>query len=1193
MKHIKILFFAIVFAPFTAFAAGNDFQMAAQLLAAAKNADIQQVQALVNNGANVNYVDSTGVSVVCTALMNNDIRAAQILQMYGADASKCDKQIKAYRTRTQPKSDGGLFSGLSSAHGIVLAAAGAAVVVGGLYMLTDVFDGGNHNGHSGDSSGSRGKNGGTSSDDTTGATAQYTLPAGPGSSENTVALYNTDLYQPYFDAMADNNGLMMTYAYNAFIRGYTGMRTIRTNTNAPFDLSALTYTGDTPGGSRPVAVALVTKGGVNPTDSLGDGFMTWLDAESNSITYIAAKCAQDATACPTYVNAAIARSRKFYNRTSLADLADVSENDEFDLTGHGTVFGDGDAAADSGARIVAGWESGSAGVYGFIPNGQLGIYRAGDGYVMNTTVGETTDNGTAGVWDTLDTFTIAGKTYAITETATTYTNSVFTATDTSDENNTITGTIDGSGLRFAVDDIQYEALLSGNVNSLAVSDIWTFRAMLDAAKRTNTTNHVFDVIANLSLHPNSAESNYPTVDGFLRDVGLANLTTDAQIQATYRKYIDDRYNLDTSNDDDLNLPSLYAVALYKSVGTNQAQIIVNSTGAYNMTTSSDIQTATFDNYAPELYSEEGLEHLFMSVVAVKHKNGTSSVDAVADYTGGDNNTGKIVLSTWGDMSARICGRTTSGVNSISVDPWCFAAPGDTATDAVASMAGAVGLVKSAFPYMDNQKIFVLLALTADGPNLGTNPNTGLAWATDGTTANTALVSYLRGRYTLPGDLENVADSGYLDAFRTAFGYGLINLERATKPETSVYYASGIATSGKRAISSAAYWRAAAITALRPSAVLNPRAATLHTNAYDVLVAADGNISLPRVWQNDFSFGGASRHSLYMGDVLGELRTNTNNRHRTTIGDIGFTMNVSERNVADNMGGLDSMQIDFTTGNWNFATGYQNHMTDGASRFRGLNNPVLGLASNAVVTDAEYNMGRVTMGARAFSGYVTDDGLLENDPAISSMYVPAHIGNIYGGGANVALHGDKFGIATSVGNVHETNTVLGAYFDGLLGMGSADTIYVDTELKYAPTDWMNFTVRGTYARTRAGDGEFGVLQMSDIDSNAFAIGTDIGGFSFVAAMPLSVWHGNAKYTTADYDIVSVSDSRYDIAVNQYDQILDLRPDAREYRFSAEYRHTFGEFTDGAVGFIYRVNPNHTSEFGNESIFMLKMSHRVGI
>jgi len=56
---------------------------------------------------------------------------------------------------------------------------------------------------------------------------------------------------------------------------------------------------------------------------------------------------------------------------------------------------------------------------------------------------------------------------------------------------------------------------------------------------------------------------------------------------------------------------------------------------------------------------------------------------------------------------------------------------------------------------------------------------------------------------------------------------------------------------------------------------------------------------------------------------------------------------------------------------------------------------------------------------------------------------------------------------------------------------------------------------------------------------------------------------------------------------------LRPDMRELRLSGTYRHQFGEFTDGAIGFIYRVNPNHTDDFGNESIFMMKLHHRLGI
>ena len=169
MKLIRILIVSLFFAPIASFGASNDFMVAAQLLAAAKNADIQQVQSLVNAGADVNFVDSTGLSIVCTALMNNDVRAAQILQMYGADASKCDTQIKKYNNRTKPRSSGGLFSGLSSAQSISLTAAGAAVVVGGLFLLTDLFDPGNDNdsaGSGGDRPNQNPDSGGSSGGDT-------------------------------------------------------------------------------------------------------------------------------------------------------------------------------------------------------------------------------------------------------------------------------------------------------------------------------------------------------------------------------------------------------------------------------------------------------------------------------------------------------------------------------------------------------------------------------------------------------------------------------------------------------------------------------------------------------------------------------------------------------------------------------------------------------------------------------------------------------------------------------------------------------------------------------------------------------------------------------------------------------------------------------------------------------------------
>jgi hypothetical protein len=119
-------------------------------------------------------------------------------------------------------------------------------------------------------------------------------------------------------------------------------------------------------------------------------------------------------------------------------------------------------------------------------------------------------------------------------------------------------------------------------------------------------------------------------------------------------------------------------------------------------------------------------------------------------------------------------------------------------------------------------------------------------------------------------------------------------------------------------------------------------------------------------------------------------------------------------------------------------------------------------------------------------------------------------------------------------------------------------------------------------------------VSPIESNAFAIGADWRNFRFSVAQPLAVRRGALQYAYADYNVVDTDDGNFalDIA-NAHVAEIDLSADKREMRFSGEYRHNFGPFTDGALGFIYRVNPNNTDEFGNESIFMLKMTHRVGI
>jgi hypothetical protein len=202
------------------------------------------------------------------------------------------------------------------------------------------------------------------------------------------------------------------------------------------------------------------------------------------------------------------------------------------------------------------------------------------------------------------------------------------------------------------------------------------------------------------------------------------------------------------------------------------------------------------------------------------------------------------------------------------------------------------------------------------------------------------------------------------------------------------------------------------------------------------------------------------------------------------------------------------------------------------------------------------------------------------------------GWIGGAQSSVGYASGPFAMNASFGFMRESDTILGACSDGLLTMGGGNTVYIDQVLTYAPTAYLSFTARGTIARTTA-DPSMGVItDLSALDSNAFSLGADVGGFSFMVARPLAVSSGSMEYATADYDIVK-SENGYDLVAHPYIAHLTMKPDVRETRFSAAYRHRFGDFTTGALGLIYRVHPNHTDRYGNEGIVMFKLNHKLGV
>lgn len=1295
MKYIRLLLFAVLLVPGMAFSATGDFSVAAQLLSAARNGDISQVQNLINSGADINYVDSTGLSLVCTALMNNDMKTAQILQMYGADASQCDRQIKRYNSKGGSSGNGGLFSGLSSVHSLTLAAAGAAVVVGGLFLLTDAFDPGNGNSNSA-SNADRPNNG--TSNNTTGTVGKvaFTLPYGPAmtTASEESKRYDTELnyygpaslstnIQNSFTLMTNvynQNYLLMMHGYSPLARGYLGMRTLRNlYSGEPINLEGYNITtADGPEqvmGGRPTNVALVTENGVNAATgtSLADMFLVWTSLNNN-----------------TPLNASSSMvSSKYYNNAIIKDSSSGSDSivgyttsedntflSLFDLSGFGTAINNPQASwlENLLAKIVVGRaESSTAGDFiGFMPNGQLTVFRTGNGIGM-TSLATPVESGSAiMLGDTLstgdvlqlfgtnlvvvktdstinafeastialsgtvavnDTYTLNGKTLTVIDVngnqvlatnkvtndagnvvTTTYqgyingstlyvfekdTTDYYTGYVSADGNVYISQTVNGTvSQAYQITNDDKLMLVKELVTGSDTIDFLNYKALLNAAGLWVAQDIADgrsrpDIIANAavidSLHAKGAD----TVDDILF-VGSDNYAT--EIISLINTYYDrnDTDGLGGNN----SKPGADAYTLFNELGTTITPLVIFSTGSVETDShySGRTYTATFENAAPLAFTN--MNHLFMSIVPVGLYNGTDGANTIAGFSPGS----QYMLSQWPDANnstddtennkyykGRVCGVAGTGLGT--VDPWCFAAAGVTDELAVAAAAGAAGVVKSAFSYLqgfDNKQLFTLLALTADGPYLATATGGG-AFTQD------SLTGYLKSLFILPEDYDvrwKQMGEDYLDVFKEVFGYGLINLERATKPGTSIYYYDGnriVSASGN------AYWRAASNTMFRASSVLSPRVSTISAPFYDVLESIDGSMSLPRVWENSFSVGtDVNRRSLYIGDVLGDLRVNLEYDDKIQFGKLGFSVSRSEKMYLDNMNGLDKLMLDYSGNDWYLAAGYQRYLTDGMSRFSGLANPVLGLMSNAVTSDAEYKLGRWAFGGRIFSGEITDEGLLENDPAVSAQFNPARLGLMQGGQSHVAWHGDKLSLVTSVGTALETGTLLGAQTGGLLDIGIGKTTYIDTLMRYKPTDNMSVMLRSTVARTSTNANGSFVLGLSDIYSDALALGLDYGKFGFSVARPLAVTRGAIQYAYADYDVVEVSSGKYDLVVRDtHVADIDLSPEKRELRFMGSYRHSFDDFTNGAFGFVYRINPNNTDKFGNETILMLKLSHILRI
>ncbi|MDR2685580.1 MAG: ankyrin repeat domain-containing protein [Rickettsiales bacterium] len=1316
------LFLAAIIMAIPAHSAQTSFQQASQLLLAARQGNGAEVQRLIAMGVDVNYRDPSGMSLACTAIMNNDRGTAQLLQSFGADASRCDQEIRNFRRANIEPSQSGIFSGLSSTQSMVLAAGGAALGVGALGYLAGLYTDGNNNPLPNESTNRPGQGGGGGT--TPGET--ITIPNAPNNCTNCAgdwataqiaasnpataagnfarmsasgALINAGLAaNPQVDLRSNDawwrngrqNYLLLNSYYDANARGYFGQKILRVDaTRNPVASSHFTtqipdtFGGQVVNAGAPVSIALITNSGITRSGNLMDETISG-DGDTMADIVYAKVNGNGGTATPTLEAAAANRYwNLIVNRmTGGFDNGTSSERPGFNFALTAS-FGDflmKYAGANPSTCTASGWTAGNCpGVSSANYTAALTAYQQAasvfnqrktlDYFAGINDAGATGQalanfqwkwySNSANQTDFINLFSINGTppTGACSLTA------VQSGTNCNGMDATSFliaqkawtlyngGTIDGdilAGLTWWLGEIgisnpaasaavifglyqnqesfyddsllakiligrygqnddwqggyvpnaQLMVVKTGNGKGVDVDgnevdiDYTNFRALLaafDTASNpgTNTsTSFKPTILANAALPTFSKLTDTATADG-LRGL-IINNQNQTERENAFGNAINKYYN----QEDNVRTPGFDALTLFNRYNTNNdaTPMLIFGAGDYSAGLGlGQIQTATFENLAPWIWA--GLKHSFMTAVAVQAVDGTSGIalSGLASYDA--DSALKIRLSQYYDQDgdlyrSRACGVVAGLGVAGGIDPWCFASPGLTSEQAVASLAGNVGLLSSAFSYMTMRQIFTLIAVSSDR------------------LAMTA--ADLKDKYELPGEYQSMVDAGmdYKTVFAQVFGYGLANLQRATLPGSKVHILTTngniFSTTNSGNNSNTASWTARAATlglhltsvgsnfiqstGWTPSFAFGTQLHGINAPMFDILESEDGTMSIPRIWHQSADFV-AMRSSLDLLDNFQQFATDSPTIYDHEGVKIGLSQGLDYENksfVRDATLNLDS---DNSFADFSYKKSSANHR-DG----------VLGLASDTTKMGAGLKSDGFSFGVSGFNGTIKiSDALLDQSNADTKQ----NLGRIYGAQLNAGYKTETLQATLSAGSAIESDTILGAYGSGLLELGGSNSIFARFDFNKSLPDLigqsrpLKISISSEVARTTPNKTQNYVINnMSEFISTAASAKLDWGNLSVGVALPLAVVHGTMDYLDVQMWTDETEDG-YKLMVDASLHNINMANSEREVRLNAEYKLELGEFTTANLGAIYRINPNNTAQFGNESILMLKLSHKLGI
>ena len=610
---------------------------------------------------------------------------------------------------------------------------------------------------------------------------------------------------------------------------------------------------------------------------------------------------------------------------------------------------------------------------------------------------------------------------------------------------------------------------------------------------------------------------------------IASYVTGKKIKSLFGENVANAYNYVTGTG------TIFVVG----TGSEGNNAINSGIVAYDSSAQAYQKDATISAGVPLASDGSALSKLFLSVAAVQENTAAAEYGGytLTTYSQPCGSTARFCLSAPGG-TGDVGGNLYSTVSTTVANQEFNWSENYGSSSAAAVVAGAAAVLKGAYPHLSSQEIVSLLKQTA-------TPLGACAGATSGIdTCNT----------------ETDSNGIEIGKYSTLYGWGLVNLEAATKPVGALWVHNG--TSAEVSPYIGVY--SVPDTGMTTASVMSQN----FLNVLPTTFTAFDGYSRPFAVSTNALLSTRTTHKEFDDDFKAFMH----GRDITKVeANDQFSMTYAPRtsNRSSQMKtGLMEMNVALDKSNFGFYYTEDTLNSRGNYFERALNNPFVQI-QEAYGAETKYNLtSKLSVGmnfATGKNGFLGDGDKHYRAPdnRISMMATEAN----YQATKSVMFK-------ASYGVMKEQDSVLGMMGSGAFKTAGADTTFVSAGVEIKPTDKFKLNLAYTYGWTTPNQTD-GLMNLSRLTADGFAAVAqyDLGSDNMLGlsvSSPLRVRSGKVAFD------LPIGRSATDDTIYRETFTGSMKPTARELDFSVFYRDALTEALTIQSELGVRLNPDHQKE-----------------